>query len=85
MINLPAFTTFLQGKQAAGQMVDSVAIPHLLRRAGFGAEPHELAMYESMGFDTAVNHLVNYQTLDNSTVPARPDIVLYTRTQSTAT
>ncbi|HEY6283754.1 MAG TPA: DUF1800 domain-containing protein, partial [Nitrososphaerales archaeon] len=59
-----------------GQMADSSAIPHLLRRAGFGADPNELAMYQRMGFETAVNHLVNYQTLDNSVVPARPNIVL---------
>jgi uncharacterized protein (DUF1800 family) len=76
MINLPAFAASLQETQATGQMAESVAIAHLLRRAGFGADPHELTMYESMGFDTAVNHLVNYQTLDNSTVPARPEIVL---------
>jgi uncharacterized protein (DUF1800 family) len=69
-------TGFLQEKQASGQMAESVAIPHLLRRAGFGADPHELEMYQRMGFDTAVNHLVNYQTLDNSWVPARPNIVL---------
>ena len=76
MINLPAFTALIQKNQVAGQMAESSAIPHLLRRTGFGANPHELAMYEGMGFDTAVDHLVNYQTLDNSTVPARPDIVL---------
>ncbi|HEY6283501.1 MAG TPA: twin-arginine translocation signal domain-containing protein, partial [Nitrososphaerales archaeon] len=64
MISLSTFTDFLQKKQVAGQMADSSAIPHLLRRAGFGADPNELAMYQRMGFETAVNHLVNYQTLD---------------------
>lgn len=76
MINLPAFVGFVQQKLPAGQMAESTAIPHLLRRTGFGASPHELAMYQDMGFDTAVNHLVNYETLDNSGVPARPDIIL---------
>lgn len=73
---LSTFTDFLQEKQVTGQMAESSVIPHLLRRAGFGADPNELAMYQRMGFDTAVNHLINYQTLDNSVVPARPDIVL---------
>ncbi|HEV2137887.1 MAG TPA: DUF1800 domain-containing protein [Nitrososphaerales archaeon] len=76
MIKLSTFTDFLQKNQVAGQMPDSSAIPHLLRRAGFGADPNELAMYQRMGFETAVNNLVNYQTLDNSVVPARPNIVL---------
>jgi len=76
VIRLSALTDIIQKNQVAGQIVDSSAIPHLLRRAGFGADPHELAMYQRMGFDTAVNHLVNYQSLDNSMVPARPNIVL---------
>jgi len=76
VVSLQAFTDFFQEKQVSGQMAESIAIPHLLRRAGFGADPHELAMYQRMGFETAVNHLVNYETLDNSWVPARPGIVL---------
>jgi uncharacterized protein (DUF1800 family) len=76
LIRLPMLTEFLQTQQVAGQIPESSAIPHLLRRAGFGADPHELAMYQRMGYETAVNHLVNYQTLDNSMVAARPNIVL---------
>jgi uncharacterized protein (DUF1800 family) len=76
VISLSSFTDFLQEKQVAGQMAESSAIPHLLRRAGFGADPNELASYQRMGFETAVNHLVNYQSLNNSMVPARPYIVL---------
>jgi uncharacterized protein (DUF1800 family) len=76
VVKLSTFTDYLQEKQVAGQMAESSTVPHLLRRAGFGADPSELAMYQRMGFDTAVNHLVNYQTLDDSTVPARPYIVL---------
>jgi uncharacterized protein (DUF1800 family) len=76
MIKFSTFTDFLQKKTVAGQMAESSTIPHLLRRAGFGADPNELASYQRMGFETAVNHLVNYQSLDNSQLPARPNIVL---------
>ncbi len=33
---------------------------HLLRRAGFGANPTELAMYRNLGFSGAVDRLLNY-------------------------
>jgi uncharacterized protein (DUF1800 family) len=35
-------------------------VRHLLRRAGFGATAEEFEFYVSMGFDAAVDHLVNY-------------------------
>ncbi|MDA4112904.1 MAG: DUF1800 domain-containing protein [Thaumarchaeota archaeon] len=58
-------------------------IPHLLRRAGFGGGPAELAEYEGMGFTGAVDHLLNYEGIDNSQVPATPAIVLsYSGTQT---
>ena len=76
MVKLPTFMNFVQESQVAGQMTESSVVPHLLRRAGFGADPNELTMYQRMGFETAVNHLVNYETLDNSMVPARPYIVM---------
>jgi hypothetical protein len=60
-----------------------VQIPHLLRRAGFGASPAELAEYEGMGLSGAIDHLLNYGDIDNSQVPATPDIVLsYSGTQT---
>ena len=77
MFKLSTYADFFQKKvQIAGGMAESATIPHLLRRAGFGADPNELARYQRMGFETVVNHLVDYQSLDNSTVPARPNIVL---------
>ncbi len=36
-------------------------IAHLLRRTGFGANPEELDRYEAMGFDAAVNALLDYE------------------------
>lgn len=41
---------------------------HLLRRAGFGANPTELAMYRNLGFSAAVDRLLNYsQVSDDAT------------------
>jgi uncharacterized protein (DUF1800 family) len=39
------------------------AIEHLLRRAGFGATPAELETYEEMGFEGAVDALLNYEEI----------------------
>jgi uncharacterized protein (DUF1800 family) len=38
-------------------------IAHLLRRAGFGATPQELAEYTALGYAGAVDRLVNYEQL----------------------
>jgi uncharacterized protein (DUF1800 family) len=37
------------------------SIAHLLRRAGFGATPQELAIYTALGYEGAVNRLINYE------------------------
>ncbi len=43
-------------------------IGHLLRRAGFGASPSDLATYKGLGFTGAVDRLLNYQQVsDNET------------------
>ena len=55
---------------------EDVQIPHLLRRAGFGGSPSEQAGYESLGLARAVDQLLNYQSIDNTQVPATPNIVL---------
>jgi hypothetical protein len=39
---------------------------HLLRRAGFGAGLDELAQYRQLGYQGAVDQLVNYAQVDNS-------------------
>lgn len=39
---------------------------HLLRRAGFGAGPDELAHYQQLGYAPAVDQLVKYSKVDNS-------------------
>ena len=45
-------------------------IPHLLRRASFGANPTELARYQAMNYDDAVDYLINYDQIDNSALNA---------------
>src|SRR5260221_1122635 len=45
---------------AQGPMASSTQIGHLLRRAGFGATPDELAMSRQLCFNCAVDHLPKY-------------------------
>src|SRR5437764_6432628 len=42
-----------------GAMADNVQLGHLLRRAGFGANPEELAVYRGLGLQGAVDRLIN--------------------------
>src|SRR5579863_393258 len=59
----------------AAPMPEQLLIPHLLRRAGFGGSPAEQAKYQAMGFDDAVQYLLNYSSIDNSKLDAvAPDI-----------
>ena len=51
-------------------MSSQYQIPHLLRRAGFGGPPAEQAKFQSMGFDSAVDYLLNYDQIDNSALNA---------------
>ncbi len=46
-------------------------IAHLLRRAGFGATPEETAVYAQLGFDAAVQRLIDYQGVPNDQVNAQ--------------
>ncbi len=57
---------------AQGPMASSTQIGHLLRRAGFGATPDELAMYNrQLGFNGAVDHLLNYQQVADDAMENR--------------
>ena len=44
-------------------MADSGILPHLLRRAGFGATSDELAIFGAMNLQGAVNYLVDYEPI----------------------
>jgi uncharacterized protein (DUF1800 family) len=60
-----------QHSMAASQPAESVRIGHLLRRAGFGATPQELATYRSLGFTGAVERLLNYQQVSDESTEQR--------------
>jgi len=50
---------------------DQRRIAHLLRRAGFGGSPGEVADYLRVGFDAAVDRLVDYDRVPNDDVEAQ--------------
>ncbi|HEY0757554.1 MAG TPA: DUF1800 domain-containing protein [Ktedonobacteraceae bacterium] len=50
----------------SGSAGSEVQIGHLLRRAGFGANASELDMYRKLGYQGAVDRLLNYQKVDDS-------------------
>ena len=52
-------------------MASSVQAGHLLRRAGFGATPDDLATYKSLGYSGAVDRLLNYQQVSDDAMENR--------------
>ena len=57
-------------------VTDDWKIPHLLRRAGFGASPSELASFENLGVNGAIDRLLNYGNIDASSIASEPDITM---------
>jgi uncharacterized protein (DUF1800 family) len=53
------------------QLTERQRIAHLLRRAGFGGSPEEIESYLRLGFDAAVDRLVDYEQVPNDAVEAR--------------
>src|SRR4051812_25733420 len=49
-------------------MDDRQRMAHLLRRAGFGAAPGELDQWVDLGFDAAVDKLLDVDAIDESTL-----------------
>ncbi|HLZ61537.1 MAG TPA: DUF1800 domain-containing protein [Ktedonosporobacter sp.] len=54
-----------------GPMASNVQIGHLLRRAGFGATSDDLATYAPLGYNGAVDRLVNYQQIPDDAMESR--------------
>ena len=54
-----------------GPMASAQQIGHLLRRAGFGAAPEELSMYRDLGYNGAVDRLINYQQVSEDDTESR--------------
>ena len=59
------------GDPTHGPMASNTQIGHLLRRAGFGATPDELTMYGNLGFNGAVNRLINYEQVPDDDMENR--------------
>lgn len=59
------------GDVSHGPMASSTQIGHLLRRTGFGANPDELTMYRNLGFNSAVDRLINYQQVPDDDMENR--------------
>src|SRR5579875_2788780 len=58
-------------RAAAQPLSEQAQFAHLLRRAGFGAAPSELATYQQLGGNGAVNRLINYQPISNQELEDR--------------
>lgn len=54
-----------------GLPVGNVQIGHLLRRAGFSATPQEISSYAALGYNGAVDHLINYQQVSDDAMEQR--------------
>jgi len=59
------------GAPPRGPLSDETKLRHLLRRAGFGAGPAELAGYRQLGLAGTIDRLVNYEAVDNSALDVR--------------
>ena len=46
-------------------------ISHLVWRAGFGASPAEIARFRAMGLQATIDHLVDFDTVDDSVLETR--------------
>lgn len=57
--------------ESGGQVSDNEKFAHLLRRAGFGAGPGEVATYSALGTNGAVDRLLNFQNISNADLDKR--------------
>jgi uncharacterized protein (DUF1800 family) len=55
----------------SGPLANNQQIAHLLRRAGFGAAPGDIATYGALGISGAVDRLINFQNIPNTTMDQR--------------
>ena len=63
-----SLNNLLHGNEA---QTSSVQTGHLLRKAGFGANADEVSTYHSLGYQGAVDRLLNYQKVDDSALEQR--------------
>jgi uncharacterized protein (DUF1800 family) len=85
VIHIPQLANLQLGSpDSNGPISADLVVPHLLRRAGFGASTAELNTYGNMGFQAAVDSLINYESVDNTALNSvQPQIQLsYSGTRS---
>ncbi|MDA4116732.1 MAG: DUF1800 domain-containing protein [Thaumarchaeota archaeon] len=70
LINNSGGAATLLAATPAAPMSAQLQVAHLLRRAGFGGNPSEQAKFQGMGFDAALDYLINYEQIDNSALDA---------------
>jgi len=76
MANASVNSMKLQSISNIDSMNSDWQIPHLLRRAGFGASPDELLFYQNLGISGALDRLLNFESIDTSNLPTEPDITM---------
>jgi hypothetical protein len=54
-----------------GPMASNTQTGHLLRRAGFGASSSDMRLYSSLGFNSAVDRLLNYSQVSDDAMENR--------------
>jgi len=54
-----------------GPVEGNIQIGHLLRRTGFGATPQEISSYAALGYNGAVDRLINYQQVSDDAMEQR--------------
>lgn len=54
-----------------GPIASNMQIGHLLRKAGFGTSAQDMALYQSLGFEGAVDRLLNFQQVNDDAMENR--------------
>ena len=57
--------------EADDPLDEASRVSHLLWRAGFGASPGELARFREMGLQATIDHLVDFEAVDDSVLEER--------------
>ncbi|MBX6752696.1 MAG: DUF1800 domain-containing protein [Thermorudis peleae] len=61
---------YADSRVSSSSLDERTLFRHLLRRAGFGLAPNEVTTWQSLGWDNAVDRLVNYEQVANHDLEA---------------
>ncbi len=70
-VEIHNLTTSSSQSAISGPLGSNQQIAHLLRRAGFGAAPGDIATYSALGINGAVDRLMNFQNIPNTVLDQR--------------